>query len=135
MEYPSTERMRSLAATASSAPVDVRHTHRNWLSRWAEILDADPERMVWLYRKFEGIPARIQGQIPAQCTALTLAACDPQLRKDGLTGDRPRTAAQFFGLTDEQLHHIVCYCAYGHETAVPAALITKRVREAADLAL
>lgn len=134
MEYPSTEQMGSLAATASSAPVDVRHTQRNRLFRWAEILDADPARMVWLYRKFEGIPARIQGQIPAQCTALTLAASDQQLRKAGLTGDRPHTAGQFFGLTDERLHHIVCYCAYGDETAVPAALIAKRIREAADLA-
>jgi hypothetical protein len=38
---------------------------------------------------------------------------DPLLRAAGLRGDTIGDAADFFGLSHAQLHHLVCYCHHG----------------------
>jgi hypothetical protein len=46
-------------------------------------------------------------------TVITVAFEDPRLRKEGLLGDTYGDAKRFFGLSDRQLHFVVCYCHSG----------------------
>jgi hypothetical protein len=48
------------------------------------------------------------------------------LRAEGLRGDRVGDAADFFELSEGDLHQLVCYCHYGH--AVSAGAVAARLR-------
>ena len=57
---------------------------------------------------------------------MTVAFEDPVLRSAGLTSDRFGEVARFFGLSDGQLHEVVCYCHFGETVAAEA--VAARVR-------
>ena len=46
-------------------------------------------------------------------SAITVAFADPVLRAQGLAGDTYGDAKEFFGLSDPQLHHVICGCHSG----------------------
>lgn len=62
MEHTSIKQLERLSLTRTIASVETRDMHRNRLSRWADVLESDPEREVWLYRNYEG--ARIRDSAP-----------------------------------------------------------------------
>jgi hypothetical protein len=86
-------------------------------------------RLTWLQRRLGVLPPGLQQLVLGQVTALTVAARDPELYGAGLTSDRYDSALCFFGLNDEQMHRILCYCAYGKEAHVPARMTAARIRE------
>jgi hypothetical protein len=139
---------------ASVTPVDARTEYRHRLHRWAAALDRNPaqplwllrnvemsspemtesiqNRLSWLQRRLGALPPGLQPLVLGQITALTIAARDPALYDAGLTSDRYSLALRFFGLRDDALHHIICFCAYGREPQAPAHAIAARIRSAAD---
>ena len=139
---------------ASVTPIDTREVHRIRLWRWATVLDRNPDQPLWLLRNLEAaspeaswlaqghiawlkrrlgdLPPGLQQLAAGLPTALTVASRDPELHRAGLTNDRYQSALRFFGLTDRDMHRILCFCSYGHETQAPAHAIAERVRAAAS---
>jgi hypothetical protein len=126
MQHRSVERIAGEAdvlPAASLAP-------RDRLERWAEVLERHPARLRAIPEVEHGgrraREARRVNQSP-----LTVAYADPVLRAAGLRGDTIGAAAGFFGLSQAQLHHLVCGCQHGptlepQATAVELRALTQR---------
>ena len=50
-----------------------------------------------------------------------MAYADPVLRAAGLEGDTVGDAAEFFGLSHEQLHDLLCFCHHGETVSASTA--------------
>jgi hypothetical protein len=103
---------------------------RDRLERWAELLERHPACL-------RAIPDVEQGSRRARearridGSPLTVAYQDPVLRAAGLGGDTIGDAAGFFGLSQAQLHHLVCGCRHGptlepQVTALELRALTQR---------
>jgi len=57
----------------------------------------------------------------ADDSLLTVAFNDPRLRAEGLAGDTVGDAVAFFGISERELHDIVCFCHHGATMAADAA--------------
>lgn len=110
----------------SPAPADTFGDRR---ARWAEILQQNPERQLWLHRNLEEAPERYRRMVHGRPSALSLAAADTAFQEAGLQSDHFVPAVRFFGLSFDQAHYILCYCGYGKAPTVAAHLIAKRILE------
>jgi hypothetical protein len=108
MQHRSVERIAGEADVLPLASLSPRER----LERWAEVLERHPARL-------RAIPEVEQGGRRARearrvdQSPLTVAYQDPVLRAAGLRGDTIGAAAGFFGLSQAQLHHLVCGCRHG----------------------
>ena len=105
---------RSMEQIASEADVFTipSLSRRGRLERWAEAL-ARQRAQLCAIQDVEYGPRRERDARRADHSPLTVAYEDPVLRAAGLRGDTIGDAAEFFGLSHAQLHHLVCYCHYG----------------------
>ena len=105
---------RSMEQIASEADVFTipSLSRRGRLERWAEALARQPAQLCAIPEVEYG-PRRERDARRADHSPLTVAYEDPVLRAAGLRGDTIGDAAEFFGLSHAQLHHLVCYCHYG----------------------
>ena len=62
----------------------------------------------------------------ADNSPLTVAFEDPILRVEGLRGDRVGDAVEFFDLSHDEVHRLVCYCHHG--LTVSPGTVAARVR-------
>ena len=116
---------RSMEQIASEADVFTipSLSRRDRLERWAEALARQPAQLCAIPDVEYG-PRRERDARRADHSPLTVAYEDPVLRAAGLRGDTIGDAAEFFGLSHAQLHHLVCYCHYGL-TVDPQATATQ----------
>ena len=105
---------RSMEQIASEADVFTipSLSRRDRLERWVEAL-ARQSAQLRAIPEVEYGPRREQDARRADHSPLTVAYEDPVLRSAGLRGDTIGDAAEFFGLSHAQLHHLVCYCHHG----------------------
>lgn len=104
----------------------ARLSQHERLSRWAAMLERAPERRVTALSGTEyQLPAE-RDAMRCDNSPLTVAWEDPVLRDQGLAGDRFEDAKAFFGLSNRQLHDLVCHCLNGE--TVSTQLIARRVR-------
>src|SRR5215207_8095345 len=105
---------RSMEQIAGEADVLMAPglSRRDRLERWAEALARQPAPLRAIPDVEYG-PRREREARRADHSPLTIAYEDPVLRAAGLRGDTIGDAAEFFGLSHAQLHHLVCYCHYG----------------------
>lgn len=83
------------------------------LDRWVALLRAEPRRTLQTLRETEFQPSRARDAMRADNSAITVAYEDALLRAEGLSGDTYGDAREFFGLSNRQLHYLVCYCHGG----------------------
>ncbi|CAN7585502.1 hypothetical protein [Pararhizobium sp. LjRoot238] len=83
------------------------------LQRWAELLEADPPRLLSTLHETEYQPRAVRAALRCNNSAISVAFDDPVLRAAGLKNDTYGEAKRFFELSDRQLHRIVCYCHFG----------------------
>src|SRR3546814_6196482 len=57
---------------------------------------------------------------------ISVAFDDPVLRADGMTDDSYGEAKRFFGISDQQLHAIVCYCHFCSTMSAESAALRVR---------
>jgi hypothetical protein len=57
----------------------------------------------------------------ADDSLLSVAFNDPYLRAEGLAGDTMGHAVAFFGISERQMHDIVCFCHHGPTIAANTA--------------
>jgi hypothetical protein len=104
-------------------------TKRQRLERWAEVLEQHQGGSLRSLMRTEYAPEAERAWMRTDNSPLTVAFEDPMLRADGLRSDKLGEAMRFFGLSDWEVHSIVCYCHYGH--TMSAKEVAGRVRIAA----
>lgn len=83
------------------------------LQRWSDLLAREPDRPLNTFLQTEYMDVEARDSLRCADSALTVAFQDPVLREAGLTDDSYGTAKRFFGLGDQHLHWILCYCHHG----------------------
>lgn len=126
MQYQSLDQ---IAAEADVRLAPVRQLNRRQrLTRWAEVLGQRSGRLRSI-PDVEFGTAEERAARRADNSPLTVAWQDPMLRAAGLKSDTVGDAAAFFGLSEEQLHRLVCYCHHGR--FIDASLASAQVRAVA----
>ena len=95
------------------------------LERWAEVLERQPARLRAIPDVEQGGRREREARRVDQ-SPLTVAYADPVLRAAGLRGDTVGDAAAFFGLSQAQLHHLVCGCQHGPTLEPQASAVELR---------
>lgn len=109
--------------------VDRAHTpltRDQRLMRWAELLEHQPERRLNTLLETEYQSWETREAIRVANSPISVAFDDPVLRADGMTDDSYGEAKRFFGISDQQLHAIVCYCHFGSTMSAEAAALRVR---------
>jgi hypothetical protein len=97
------------------------------LERWIELLEADPERELRSLHEIEHLSASDRRACRSDESPLSVAYHDRILRSSGLKSDRVGDCTDFFGLTDDQMHHTFCSCHTGAK--MTGAEAAARLRE------
>ena len=110
MELKTLDQVGRVADVDRARPQLTRHER---LLRWAELLERAPKRALntLFQTEYQSWEAREAMQVPN--SAISVAYEDPVLRGEGMKDDSYGEAKRFFGLSDQELHEIVCYCHYG----------------------
>jgi hypothetical protein len=101
-------------------------SRRERLGRWAELLEADPDRVLKTLEEIEWQPLRERLRMREDNSPLSVAFADPLLRSEGLASDGLGDALAFFELTEHEAHVVLCSCN-GGET-IPAGEAARRLR-------
>ena len=102
----------------------VGMSRRERLERWAELLEQQSERCLSTIEGTEFGDRREREAKRADNSPLAVAFEDPVLRAEGLRGDRVGDAVEFFDLSLDEVHRVVCYCHHG-QTVVPGIIATR----------
>ena len=123
MLYRSLDRIAAEAdiLTTPDLPRTPGLSRRERLERWAESLGREPGRRpraqhgIEYGTPYERLTCRADG------SPLAVAYADPVLRAAGLEGDTVGDAAEFFDLSHEQLHGLLCFCHHGGTVSASTA--------------
>ena len=99
------------------------------LMRWADLLERQANRILMSLIEVEYVPPRQRAEMQVDNSALSVAFEDPVLRAEGLKSDKFGDAVNFFGLSEEEAHWVVCYCHHGPQ--VDARTVAGGVRHLA----
>ncbi len=99
------------------------------LERWAEALEREGERRLHTLFEIEHARPAERAALCADDFPLSIAFSDPRLRAEGLAGDTVGDAIGFFGISERELHNILCFCHHGD--TMLAEVAAARVRLAA----
>jgi hypothetical protein len=107
----------------------VTMSRRERLVRWADALETHRESLNAL-REIEYLSPEERRAYRGFNTPLTVAYNDPVLRQEGLTGDDLGTAMDFFEMTDDDAHRLLCDCHY--MGSMTGAGLANRIRHYAE---
>jgi len=117
MEHRASAEFADLAAVIR--PQELSKKGR--LERWAMALETRKGTSLRTLRETEYKPWNERSDMREENSALTVAFEDPVLRFAGLKNDTFGEAARFFGLSNWQLHAVVCSCHSGGTMAAEDA--------------
>jgi hypothetical protein len=128
MQYRSLDQIVAEADVLATADLPVRTTlsRRERLERWAEILEQEPRRLL---RAMHDVEHRSPQELLAyrvDGSPLSVAYADPVLRAAGLRSDTVGDAGEFFDLSHEQLHYLLCFCHHGEMMTASATAVQVR---------
>jgi hypothetical protein len=83
------------------------------LMRWADLLERQANRILVSLIEVEYVPPQERAEMQVDNSALSVAFEDPVLRAEGLKSDKFGDAVNFFELSEEEVHQVVCYCHRG----------------------
>jgi len=129
MEHKTQDEIRNIAEVLPSSFVARPLSKRERLELWAQALDREGGRCLTTLVQTEYLPPAQRARLRSEDSALTVAFKDRRLRADGLAGDSWGDATAYFGISDPELHNILCSCHYGE--TVRADVAAARVRAAA----
>jgi hypothetical protein len=112
MQHQTLENLRKIADVqpdrSAALPTRVER-----LTRWAELLERQPDKRLQTLHGTEYRPVEIRETMRNDHSPISVAFADPVLHAAGLQGDTYGDAKRFFELSDWQLHEVVCYCHFG----------------------
>lgn len=112
MKHQTLDQLYAVAKVESSAAYSEM-TRNQRIERWAELLEQHPERRLAAFTGTEYLRLEERDSVRGEGSAIAVALEDPVLRASGLKDDTYGEAKRFFGLSDWQLHDIVCDCHVG----------------------
>lgn len=98
-------------------------SRRERIDRWAELLEEHRGPLLPLQR-VEYLTHEARRALRGDHTPLTVAFRDPVLRSAGLSGDTLGEAVDFFRLSEEEAHHLLCDCHY-HGAMTPNSVASR----------
>jgi hypothetical protein len=129
MEHKTLDEIRDVADVQPSWLGSRPLTKCKRLERWAEALEREGGRRLKTLFEIEYVSRAERAALRADDSPLSVACGDPRLRAEGLAGDRVGDAVAFFGISEMELHNILCFCYHGETMSAAAAAV--RVRAAA----
>jgi hypothetical protein len=126
MKHQTRDQLESVAKIQAQPQPSMTRDER--LARWAENLEREPGRCLSSLAGTEHQASGTRAMMRGADSPIALAFADATLRDEGMKDDTYGEAKRFFGLTDRQLHDVVCYCHFGE--TVRAATAASRVRAA-----
>ena len=119
MKHQTVEQVRTVAAVYIEAMPLMSSQERQ--EHWARLLEREPDRRLnTLYETEHRIP-RSRETMRGDDSPISVAFADPILRAQGLTDDTYCEARRFFGVSNRQMHDILCYCHFGETMSARAA--------------
>ena len=115
-----------LTHVADVQPTKTAMSRCDRLERWAECLEREPRRRL---RSLEGIeygPRAQRREARENNSPLTVAFADPVLREEGLKGDKLGDALDFFEMSENEAHRVLCSCMHG--STMEGGDVARRVR-------
>lgn len=128
MEYRTRDDIAAVAQVL--APANLRLSRHEKLLRWAAALDTLAGQPLQALRRLEFLDPRERPAVREDNSPLSVAWKDPILQAEGLGGDTLGDAQQFFELTDDQVHYLLCDCHF-HGT-LTATMVAARLRSMAQ---
>ena len=128
MEYRSRDDISVVAQVLQ--PAALRMSRHERLIRWAVALDGMAGQPLQALRRLEFLDPRERPAVREDNSPLSVAWKDPVLQAEGLGGDTLGDAQQFFELTDDQVHYLLCDCHF-HGT-LTATMVAARIRSMAQ---
>jgi len=107
----------------------ARMSKQQRLGRWADLLERQANRILTSLIEVEYLPPQERAEMQVGNSALSVAFEDPVLRAEGLKSDKFGDAVNFFELSEEEAHWVVCYCHHGRQ--VDARTVAGVVRDLA----
>jgi hypothetical protein len=104
----------------------IAMSRRERLERWAELLERQRNRRLSTIEGTEFGSRREREAKRVNGSPLTVAFEDPILQVEGLRGDRVGDAVEFFALSHDEVHRLVCSCHHGRTVA--PGIVAARVR-------
>jgi hypothetical protein len=129
MEHKNRDQIRDVADILPSCLQARPLSKRERLELWVEALEREGGRRLRTLFEIEYVPAAKRAGLRADDSPLSVAFSEPRLRAEGLAGDTIGDAAAFFGISERELHNIVCFCHSGETMSAETA--AARVRAAA----
>lgn len=126
MERATRGQLSTMAAVFPNCPLDAVQSREQRLERWSALLGREPHRLLNTFPGTEFMDPKVRDSMSCANSAISVAFEDPVLRESGLADDSYGTAKRFFGLSDAQMHWVLCYCHHG--TAIHAGVLTAVVR-------
>ncbi|TXH32014.1 MAG: hypothetical protein E6Q98_25925 [Rhodospirillaceae bacterium] len=120
MKHQTLDQLRTVAEI-STGQARSAMSRRQRLERWAQLLERKPYRLLATFYQTEYQTRDARALMRTADSPISVAFEDPLLRAEGLFDDSYEQARRFFGLTDRQLHDVVCYCHYGATMTAGAA--------------
>ncbi len=130
MRHNTFEELKSLAHVTKIDPPTRWQVRRERLLRWATLIEA-AEHPVRLFHQIEFMPNRDCYALRSSESPLGLAFADPFLRAQGLVGDDYGSSVEFFELSPQEAHQILCDCHYAGQKPSPQ-IIASRIRTVAS---
>lgn len=130
MQHKTLDQLRHMAGIAIALPLrhDATMDRRARLERWMHLLRRRAGRSLHALPGTEFLPAGDRDALRHDDSPIAIAFSDPVLRAAGLRDDTYGEAKVFFGISDAQLHNIVCFCRCGER--IPASVAARGVRAA-----
>src|SRR5437879_6034737 len=97
-------------AKVSPVGIEKRMSRRERLERWATALERLDRKQLKSLMRIEFMTEEERCLLREENTPLTIAYEDPILREEGLASDRYGDSINFFELTREEAHYLVCDC-------------------------
>jgi len=112
MKHQTLDQLRTVAEISTDKGRSAM-TRSERLERWAELLEREPDRHLATFYQTEYRPSYVRKAMCSAGSPISVAFADPVLRGEGLEDDSYGEAKRFFGMTEQQLHEIVCSCHSG----------------------
>jgi predicted protein tyrosine phosphatase len=129
MEHKSLDKLRDVADILPNWMNTRPLSRSERLKCWADALQREGDKHLSTLFQVEYAPAEQRVRLRADDSLLTVAYNDPRLRAEGLAGDTMGDAVAFFGISERQLHDIVCFCHHG--PTIAASTAAAQIRAAA----
>lgn len=130
MKYSTFDQLKPVATVTEISALSKRDLRRRRLMRFATLLDAH-EGTIRLFRQIEYMDDSKRRSLRSDNSPLSIAFADPVLRAEGLKGDEFGEAVEFFNLTQDEAHRVLCDCHFLGATP-SSQILASRVRTLAN---